>query len=183
MELKIPNNTQASNWPPMFSFFNDLFPNSSEEPGQPGARQGPWEEIEARHEDSLQAEDAVGVEEDWVQPEIVQFVDCCQDKLLINIKSKERKYALGIRKEKLPFKHVDRICWFSEIILFKLEKSLLETWSLNQLFVVGIIQSLLGPERDLSLHLLQRNIESWRRLWWWPDHDLGESHVVLVDLI
>ena len=70
---------------------NDSFPDSSEEPRQPGASQGPGEEIEAGHEEALQAEHAVGVEEDWIETETVQFVDCCQDKLLINIESKQVK--------------------------------------------------------------------------------------------
>ena len=48
----------------------------SEDPGQPGAAQGPGEEVEARHVDALQEEHRVGVEHDRTQPEVVNLVNC-----------------------------------------------------------------------------------------------------------
>ena len=90
-----------------------------------------------------------------------------------------------MRKLKLPFKHVDRVGWFRQIIMFKLEESFLETGGLNQLFVVRIVKTLLRPEWDLSLHLLQRNSENYSGGGGYSeaDHDLREPHVILVELI
>ena len=46
----------------------------SEDPRQPGARDGPGEEVEAGQEHALQAEHSVRVEEDRAQAEGVYFV-------------------------------------------------------------------------------------------------------------
>ena len=48
----------------------------SEDPSQPGAAQGPGEEVEARHVDALQEEHRVGVEHDRTQPEVINLVNC-----------------------------------------------------------------------------------------------------------
>ena len=74
------------------SIFVPIHTNGSccQDPGQPGAAEGPGEEVEARHVDALQEEHRVGVEQDRPQAEIVNLVNRSQQNFLVNIKPEDK---------------------------------------------------------------------------------------------
>lgn len=101
--------------------------------GHPGATQHPGNAKHAAQEEALHGKDGVGVKKDGLDGEEAtdETIHDGHNELLMDIE---------------PVKDVDGPLVFCHVVIFQILDPLIQTRGLNKLFVVRVVQSLLGSK-------------------------------------